>query len=124
MLNFQDKTGSKDMLWVYGVGNHGGGPTREEIETALGGMKDPTKPKVQFSTATQFFQKLETYDLKKIPVIDQELNPDFEGCYTTHSDIKQLNREAENLTSSAEAVSAVASLNGFRYPTASFRTNW
>ena len=49
-----------------------------------------------FSTATQFFKKLETYDLTKIPVIDQELNPVFDGCYTSHSEIKQLNRDAED----------------------------
>lgn len=124
MLDFEQNTGSKDMLWVYGVGNHGGGPTREYIETALGWMKDPTKPKVKFSTATQFFKKLETYDLKKIPVIDEELNPVFDGCYTTHSEIKQLNRQAEALTSSAEAVATVASLTGFAYPKDAFRKNW
>ncbi|HWA82892.1 MAG TPA: hypothetical protein VG820_05645, partial [Fimbriimonadaceae bacterium] len=124
MLDFEQNIGSKDMLWVYGVGNHGGGPTREYIETALGWMKDPSKPKVKFSTATQFFKKLETYDLTKIPVIDQELNPVFDGCYTTHSEIKQLNREAEATTSSAEAVAAVASLEGYKYPKAAFKQNW
>ena len=30
MLDFQKNTGSKDMLWVYGVGNHGGG----QVQTA------------------------------------------------------------------------------------------
>lgn len=124
MLDFKNKVGSKDMLWVYGVGNHGGGPTREMIEEALGWIKDPSKPKVKFSTATEFFKKLETYDLKRIPVIRDELNPVFEGCYTSHSEIKQLNRQAEYNTVSAEAVSAVASLVGFNYPKATFRQNW
>ncbi|AIE87473.1 alpha-mannosidase [Fimbriimonas ginsengisoli] len=124
MLDFRDKTGSKDMLWVYGVGNHGGGPTREMIQEALGWMKDPTKPKVRFSTATEFFDKLRTYDLKKIPTIQDELNPVFDGCYTTHSEIKQLNRQAEAMTTAAEAIATVASLRGFAYPKASFRRNW
>jgi alpha-mannosidase len=124
MLNFEDASTSKDDLWVYGVGNHGGGPTREEIEIALGWMKDPSKPTVRFSTATQFFQKLEKADLSKIPVIKTDLNPVFDGCYTSHSEIKQLNRDSEALTTSAEAVATVASLEGFKYPTASFRRNW
>ncbi len=124
MLNFQDSTGSKDDFWVYGVGNHGGGPTREEIETALSWMKDPSKPTVKFSTATQFFNKLAKYDLSKVPVVNTDLNPVFDGCYTSHSEIKQLNRDAEALTTSAEAVATVASLTGFKYPTAQFRKDW
>lgn len=125
LLDFETATGgAKDTLWVYGVGNHGGGPTREHIETALGWMKDPTKPNVKFSTATQFFKKLETYNLSKIPTITGELNPVFDGCYTTHSEIKQLNRDSEALTTSAEAIATVASLNGFKYPKETFRKNW
>jgi len=124
MLSFQEKTGSKDMLWVYGVGNHGGGPTRENIETALGWMKDPSKPRVKFATATEFFDKLRTYDLKKIPTIKDELNPVFDGCYTSHSEIKQANRNAEAMTTAAEAIATIASLRGFAYPKDSFRRNW
>jgi alpha-mannosidase len=30
LFSFTDATEAKDMLWVYGVGNHGGGPTRRE----------------------------------------------------------------------------------------------
>ncbi len=124
MLDFQDNTGSKDMLWVYGIGNHGGGPSREYIETALSWMKDPAKPKVKFSTATQFFDKLRTYDLTKIPVVNQELNPVFDGCYTSHAEVKQLNRHAEYTTGSAEAVATVASLFGYAYPHEAFKQNW
>lgn len=124
MLNFEDASGSKDDLWVYGVGNHGGGPTREEIEIALGWMKDPAKPKIRFSTASQFFHKLESNDLSKIPTVTSDLNPVFDGCYTSHSEVKQLNRDAEAMTTSAEAVATVASLEGFKYPTAEFRRNW
>jgi alpha-mannosidase len=124
MLAFDKSAGSKDSLWVYGVGNHGGGPTREHIQWAVEQMKSPAAPTIRFSTASEFFKKLSTYDLSKIPVVHEELNPVFDGCYTTHSEIKQLNRRAETLTTSAEAVAAVASLGGFTYPRASFRRNW
>ncbi|HEY0867829.1 MAG TPA: alpha-mannosidase, partial [Fimbriimonas sp.] len=124
MLDFKRNNGSKDMLWVYGVGNHGGGPTREDIKEALGWMKDPSKPKVRFSTATEFFDKLRTYDLSRIPVVADELNPIFEGCYTTHAEVKQLNRYAEYTTSSAEAVATVASMFGFAYPKEAFQRAW
>ncbi len=124
MIDFYDGTGSKDMLWVYGVGNHGGGPTREHIQEAVKWMQKGYLPNVRFSTATNFFKALEKYDLSKIPAVNQELNPVFDGCYTTHSEIKQANRDAEAWTTSAEAVASVASLNGFHYPKAEFRRNW
>lgn len=124
MLDFQVTGNSKDSIWVYGVGNHGGGPTREHIEWALAQMKDPSKPTIKFSTATEFFEKLETYDLKNIPVIKDELNPIFDGCYTTHSRVKELNRDAEATTTSAETVAAVAHLFGFAYPSDVFRKSW
>jgi alpha-mannosidase len=124
MLDNRKQSGAKDTLWVYGVGNHGGGPTREMIQQALGWMKDPSKPKVKFSTATQFFDKLKTYDLSKIPTVKDELNPVFDGCYTTHSEVKQLNRQAEAATTAAESIATLASLRGFEYPKAAFRRNW
>lgn len=125
MFDFEKATkGAKDSLVVYGVGNHGGGPTREHIETALEWMKDPSKPRVKFSTASEFFSTLRKYDLNKIPTINAELNPVFEGCYVSQSEVKRLNRVAEYSTTSAESVSTIASLFGFRYPRAEFRRNW
>ena len=124
MLDFEGNTGSKDALMVYGVGNHGGGPTREMINEAVKMMGKKDLPGIKFSTATEFFKKLETYDLTKIPVIEDELNPVFDGCYTTHSEVKQLNRQAENATATAEALSVLANQFGFKYPAAQFRKSW
>lgn len=127
-FEFEKNTGSRDMLWVYGVGNHGGGPTREHIETAKSWQERTYTPQVKFSTATQFFTALEKYDLTTIPVVRTEMNTrshsGFFGVYTTHADIKRWNRDAEAATESAEAVAAFASKLGFEYPGAEFRRNW
>jgi alpha-mannosidase len=124
MKSFHDKTGSKDMLYVYGVGNHGGGPTREEINQAERWKKTSYMPKIEYSSAQNFFGSLSKYDLHALPKIDQELNTVFEGCYSSHCEIKKAIREAESWTASAEAVAAVASLNGLAYPKADLRQNW
>lgn len=124
LLDFEQSSGSRDTMWVYGVGNHGGGPTREQIEQALAWMKTSYMPKVRFSTASEFFAKLQQLDLAKLPTIRDELNPVFDGCYTSHVEVKTLNRDAEALTTSAETVAAVASEFGFKYPHAAFRRNW
>lgn len=132
LFNFADKTGVKDMLWVYGVGNHGGGPTRENITAALNFQSTKALPNVKFSTATEFFHDLEKYDLTKIPTHTGDMNlgantvddQGLYGTYTTHSDIKRWNRDAESITESAEAVAALAATYGFAYPTKKFRRNW
>jgi alpha-mannosidase len=128
LFKWIDQTGAKDMLWVYGVGNHGGGPTRENIQAALGFQKLTYLPTVRFSTATEFFNALSKYDLSNIPTVDTDLNTPssmgFYGVYTTHSDIKRWNRDAEATTESAETIAAVASRYGFEYPTKEFRRNW
>ena len=126
MLDFDAATGSKDSLDVYGVGNHGGGPTREQLQWAMDQMKSGTKPTIRFSTATEFFKKLSTYDLSKIPVIHEELNPVFDGCYTSHSGDqgRHAPTTAEGHDHISESVAAVASLSGFKYPREAQRPNW
>ncbi|MGI8905399.1 MAG: alpha-mannosidase [Candidatus Sumerlaeaceae bacterium] len=127
-LRFGKDTGAQDMLWVFGVGNHGGGATREHIDTALEWNKKPYAPTSKFSTAAQFFHSLEKYDLSKLPTVATDLNTTkesgFVGVYTSHSDIKKWNRDSEAMTESAEAIAAFAARHGFEYPTKEFRRNW
>jgi len=125
MLDFEDRTGSPEMMWVYGVGNHGGGPTREYLQVATGWQKKPYLPEARYSTATEFFVNVEkTCDSARLPVVEGELNFVFEGCYTTHGDIKRWNNNCESLTESAEVIAAIASRYGYPYPGTQLRQNW
>jgi alpha-mannosidase len=110
LADFAEKTGAKDYLMVYGVGNHGGGPTRENIEAAIKMRDRQPWPQIKFSTLGTFFDRLyEQVDQLKIPTVREELNPVFEGCYTSHSRIKKYNRDSEVLLTSAETWAALAS---------------
>ncbi|MDD3726306.1 MAG: glycoside hydrolase family 38 C-terminal domain-containing protein [Candidatus Ratteibacteria bacterium] len=93
-------------LFVYGVGDHGGGPTEADIKRKQKMEERPVCPKLVFSTTHRYFKAVERYK-NRIPVITGELNTIFEGCYTTHSDIKKYNREGENLLLSIETLSAL-----------------
>jgi alpha-mannosidase len=124
VFNWSDKTGTNSIMWVYGVGDHGGGVTREQLNVAKDWMKTPYYPNVKFATAGKFFDTLAKGDLSKIPTVQDELNHVFEGCYTTHAYIKRLNRDAENITASAESISAVAATFGRPYPRQQFDDNW
>jgi len=110
-------------LFSYGVGDHGGGPTRRDIENALMLKDRAVFTGLRFSSAHQFFKDVEK-DMKDIPVIKNELNYVFEGCYTTHADIKKYNRECENLLITAEVFASIASLYGFSYPKEALKQAW
>ena len=111
----QKCAGFKTGLIVYGVGDHGGGPTRRDVETAYELMKWPVYPTVKFGTFREFFKEAESVR-DQLPVIDKELNFIFDGCYTTQSRIKRGNRGAENaLYESRFWAAASADLTGKKH---------
>lgn len=115
--------GVKDGMAVYGVGDHGGGPTMQDLTRAVNLQKQPLYPTVKFNTAKGFYDTLLS---KKTdwPVINDELNFVFQGCYTTHADIKKENRVSENLLPTAEAFAVLAGQYGYKYPQNSFVDAW
>lgn len=110
MVAYCRQTGLRDWLNIYGIGNHGGGPTRVEIDYFLESREWPCWPSVKFSTAQNWF-RLAEQDAKKreleLPVIAHELNYEFTGCYTSQSAIKKANRFGENYCVEAEGLAAI-----------------
>ncbi len=107
--------GSLDMMYLYGVGDHGGGPTRQDLDTALRWQKgDLVYPQVNFSTATQYFADLEKNKSElNIPTWDGELYFQYHrGVQTTQSEEKRGNRQNEELVLNAEKVAAIDTLLG------------
>ena len=93
--------GFKTGLIVYGVGDHGGGPTRRDVETAIEMQSWSVWPTVKFGTFAEFFHEAEAVR-DRLPLLDRELNYIFTGCYTTQARIKAANRRAEELLDEAE----------------------
>ena len=99
--------GLKTGLVVYGVGDHGGGPTRRDVERAMEMQSWPIFPTITFGSFRQFFHEAEAVrDL--VPLVEGELNFIFPGCYTTQSRIKLGNRRSEAALAEAETISAFA----------------
>ncbi len=108
-------SGLKTLPVLYGVGDHGGGPTRRDIETALEMMEWKIYPTMRFGTLLEFFKEAEKIK-DRLPIVDNELNCVFPGCYTTQSRIKRGNRRLESALYSAESISTLASsLTDFKY---------
>ncbi|MDZ7318283.1 MAG: glycosyl hydrolase-related protein [candidate division KSB1 bacterium] len=109
------KQGVKDYMHVYGVGDHGGGPTMRDIERGVELSHRQYLPKVQFGTVAGYFDKVAAEN-PNLPVVRDELQFIFEGCYTTHADIKLRNRQCENLFPVLEMFSVLALPFELPYP--------
>lgn len=112
-----------EMMVFYGVGNHGGGPTKENIESIVRMNEDEAYPTMVFGGPNEFFAAMEAKGLP-YPVVHDDLQHHASGCYAVHSGIKQWNRQAENKLIAAEKWSALAErITGQSYP-ASFALAW
>lgn len=100
--------GLKNSMFVYGVGDHGGGPTRDDIRRAHFMQKLPCLPELRFSRVEDFYDAV-VAEKPVLPVVRGELNFTFDGCYTSHSEIKRWNRECENRLMDSEIFAALAS---------------
>ncbi|MBQ9358848.1 MAG: hypothetical protein IJT95_04830, partial [Abditibacteriota bacterium] len=122
MLDYYKETGLYDFLFVFGVGDHGGGPTRRHLDSALELMSWPLFPTVRFSSSAEFFDRVER---ETLPAHRDEINFIFRGCYTSQSKVKRANRFAENLIPEAEAACALyGPTAGVDYPYKQFLKAW
>jgi alpha-mannosidase len=104
------------LMCFYGVGNHGGGPTRANIENIQRMQHDSSMPRLVFSTPSRYFQEV-TAEQLTLPTVHDELQPHAIGCYAAHSGVKRWNRQAEHLLLSAEQLSCLAMrVTGLPYP--------
>ena len=95
---------NQPMLVFFGVGNHGGGPSKEHIRQAdeLIGLGD-----CKYSSPDTYFD--ETKDLA-LPLVSEDLQHHASGCYCANSRVKSLNRRTENELVTAEKMDVMAHL--------------
>jgi len=87
-----------DAMFFYGVGNHGGGPTIQNIEI-IRDYRSRAAHDIQFSSPDLWFAT--TADVQ-LPEYEGELQNHASGCYSAYSEIKTLNRNCENRLNEAE----------------------
>jgi len=124
VLDLARRHGLKQGLYLYGVGDHGGGATARDIERARVLDGAPLLPRVRMSDLVSFYDAARASSAD-LPVIHGELNTTFEGCYTSHSDIKLGNRRCENGLLTAETLATIATaLAGAPYPDQELTESW
>ena len=121
---FCERYGLDTMLKVYGVGDHGGGPTRRDIERIIDMAGWPIYPAVSFGTFRDFFRLTDAI-ADRLPVVRGERNFVFTGCYTSQSRIKMANRYGEAALNEAESFGTFAALTaGFPYRSEQLADAW
>lgn len=122
--SFCKEYGLKTALKMYGVGDHGGGPTRRDIERWMEMQTWPLMPEIKFGTFAEFYGELEKVR-EQLPVVSQELNYIFSGCYTSQSRIKKANKHGEDRLFESEMMDVLAhqKVEGYQTPS-SYETAW
>jgi len=136
--------GTPVMMHLYGIGDHGGGPTRSMLDSGIHWtMPGRVAPPMKFGTAQSFFSDIETkldtqhapiWNYKvmasggaslpappagklSLPVWNDELYFEYHrGVFTTQSNHKRNMRQSEEQLLNAEKYSSIAWLFGMPYP--------
>jgi alpha-mannosidase len=147
----QFSPGMNDMMDLYGVGDHGGGPTRTMLDEGLHWMEpDKVFPHEEYGTAQAYFTKVEaevnpaspTWNYTtlakgdtslpspaagqiSIPTWKDELYFEYHrGVFTTQADHKRSMRDSEEWLLDSEKYASLAWLNGQKYPADEITDAW
>jgi alpha-mannosidase len=149
----QRNPGTSELLDLYGIGDHGGGPTRAMLDQAdhwIAAGKHDAVPTMRYHTAQAYFTNIEknlnpdspTWDYDSIakgytapaassngaiglPTWKDELYFEYHrGVFTTQAAHKRNMRTSEVATLDAEKLASLAWLNGRPYPADELTENW
>ncbi|MEG4395379.1 alpha-mannosidase [Microcoleus sp. BROC3] len=99
-FDWEAKTGLQDALWLPGVGDHGGGPTRDMLEVAKRWKMSPFFPRLEFGKAVDYLSLIESQFLPEVADVESQSNVS-----------QPQSRENLKLPQIAETLSDVASPN-------------
>jgi alpha-mannosidase len=133
---WEASTGHLQSLWLPGVGDHGGGPTRDMLMKIKRWAQSPFFPTLTFTHAAPLFDQLFTHpptpstSLTSPPAPPPTWNDELylelhRACYTTHGDQKQYNRRCEDILFQAELFASIATIQGLQpYPKSALEAAW
>jgi alpha-mannosidase len=104
------------LLILWGVGNHGGGPSRIDLQEISDLMDNEKSSNIIHSTPESYFAEIKKIR-EELPIHVDDINPVFPGCYTSQIRIKQKHRELENELFATEKMVSAAWVHGLmNYP--------
>jgi alpha-mannosidase len=97
----------EDTMCFFGIGNHGGGPTKMQIENIKDIAAQRQDVEIVFDHPETYFHNVEKVG-ERLPVVVDELQFHATGCYSANSALKRTHRQAEAALLWAERMVALA----------------
>lgn len=109
----------QDQMIFFGIGNHGGGPSKEHLKQAEELVK---KDSFVYSCPDEYFENTSNTEM---PVVSGDLKHHASGCYSANSKVKFENRRSECEILSAETFDTLSCLiTGDKFHTGEFENAW
>lgn len=113
--------GKTEGLLLWGVGNHGGNPSRKDIRDVNGAIAEgklgEEECEIRHSTPEEYFAAA-----KYEKVFERSMQPCLIGCYASMSNVKRTHVQLENALFETEKICSLAYMNGLirDYPEKTF----
>jgi alpha-mannosidase len=98
-------------ILLWGVGDHGGGPSRIDLQVLTEMIAEPSPARICHSTPEAYFAEAQAFTRQQnqaLPLRSASLNAWGVGCYSTQSQVKHKHRALENELYLAEKMAASA----------------
>lgn len=105
---FEHEYGNGINMMLWGIGNHGGGPSKEDLKTIADYMKSYPEKGITHSWCEKYFDRI---DKSKLGTVEESLNYTMVGCYTSMVRIKQAHRRLENELAVCEKMLALSGVD-------------
>lgn len=107
---------AEQILVLWGVGDHGGGPSRKDLDDLGVLISECPDADIRHSTPEAYFAATRQ-STPSVPAHEKDLNPWAVGCYTSQVRVKQMHRRLENELFVTEKMLTTAVLQGLlEYP--------
>ena len=97
--------GLDDAICLVGIGDHGGGPTEQQIALCREYKDAIPGWQIAFSSISRYFNAVRPH-IDKLPIVTGDLQPHAVGCYSVYRPVKTALRRAEQLLAQAEIAAA------------------
>lgn len=124
--NYREKAIYPELLFPFGFGDGGGGPTEEMLEFASRSGQFPGLPATRQGLEGDYFdQAAASGAAPDLPMWNGELYLEtHRGTYTTHGEIKKANRLSELILRDAEIFGSLAGLSGAAMDLSPLKPAW
>jgi alpha-mannosidase len=114
----------QDMPVFWGMGDHGGGAARAELEEIRALIQREKRVRIIHSSTETFYNAIQQH-IAAAPVVEGDLQRVFTGCYTSMARLKRrMQRNLAELLQTEGARTATWWLRGQEYPGAQLEDAW